>query len=74
MDDDDSGVRALNRKMRLNYPVVMGDTELGELYGGVLGLPLVYLIDRQGVIRARFDGETDPRLIEAQVKILLDTH
>lgn len=73
MDDEPAGVRALDRKMHFNYPVVMGDTELAELYGGVLGLPLVYLIDRKGVIRARFDGETDPKLIEAHVKILLDT-
>jgi peroxiredoxin len=73
MDDEDSGVRALDRKMHLNYPVVMGDVKLGELYGGVLGLPMIYLIDRKGIVRARFEGETDPRLIEAQMTILLDT-
>jgi peroxiredoxin len=71
MDDDDSSALAVEKKMHLNYPVVMGDEKLGELYGGILGLPVVYLIDRDGVIRARFDGETDPHLIEVELNRLL---
>ena len=72
MDDDDSSALAVEKKMHLNYPVVMGDAKLGELYGGILGLPVVYLIDRDGVIRARFDGEVDPHLIEAELNRLLE--
>jgi peroxiredoxin len=71
MDDDDAPVRKLAAKLSLNYPVAMGDARLGMLYGGVLGLPLTYLIDRQGVVRARFQGETDPAAIETQLKQLL---
>ena len=71
MDDDISPVRALNRKLHLNYPVVMGDEKLGELYGGILGLPVTYLIDRKGAIRARFQGEIDLNKIEAELKELL---
>jgi peroxiredoxin len=71
MDDDDSSALAIEKKMHLNYPVVMGDAKLGELYGGILGLPVVYLIDRAGVIRARFDGEVDPHLIETELSRLL---
>jgi peroxiredoxin len=71
MDDSDSPVRTLNRKLHLNYPVMMGDERLGELYGGILGLPVTYLIDRRGVVRARFQGETDLSKIEGQLKVLL---
>jgi peroxiredoxin len=71
MDDDDSPVRPLDRKLNLNYPVVMGDEKLGELYGGILGLPVTYLIDRNGVIRARFQGEADLGKVEEQIKLLL---
>jgi hypothetical protein len=49
----------------------MGDEKLGELYGGVLGLPLIYLIDRDGNVRAKFQGETDLKIIETQLKVLL---
>jgi len=72
MDDDPALARKLAAKLRLNYPVAMGDEKLGELYGGVLGLPLTYLIDRKGIVRAKFQGETDLKTIETQLKALLD--
>jgi cytochrome c biogenesis protein CcmG/thiol:disulfide interchange protein DsbE len=57
--------------MKLNYPVAMGDEQLGNLYGGVLGLPLTYLIDSQGKVQAQFEGEINLKLIEDQFKSLL---
>ena len=71
MDDDPALARKLYKKMKLNYPVAMGDEKLGLLYGGVLGLPLTYLIDAQGKVQAQFRGETDLKLIEEQIKPLL---
>jgi len=71
MDDDPALARRLYAKLKLNYPVAMGDEQLGQLYGGVLGLPLTYLIDRQGRIRARFQGETDLKTMETQMTALL---
>ena len=71
MDDDPALARKLYARLKLNYPVAMGDEKLGELYGGVLGLPLTYLIDRNGEVRARFQGETDLKTIEMRLKALL---
>jgi peroxiredoxin len=71
MDDEASPARALDHKLHLNYPVLMGDARLGELYGGILGLPVTYLLDRRGRIRSRFQGEANLGKIEAQLKILL---
>jgi thiol-disulfide isomerase/thioredoxin len=71
MDDDPALARRLSAKLRLNYPVAMGDEHLGKLYGGVLGLPLTYLIDRNGEVIARFQGETDTKIIEKQLMKLL---
>jgi peroxiredoxin len=71
MDDETAPVRRTVARLKLNYPVAMGDAKLGELYGGVLGLPLTYLIDRNGKIRARFQGEVDPKTIEKILKPLL---
>jgi peroxiredoxin len=74
MDDEPGPARRLYTKLKLNYPVAMGDEKLGELYGGVLGLPLIYLIDRDGNVRAKFQGENDLKTIETQVKALLIQH
>lgn len=71
MDDDPALARKLCEKLRLNYPVAMGDERLGLLYGGVLGLPLTFLIDAQGKVQAQFQGETDLNMIEKQFKPLL---
>lgn len=71
MDDDVDPVRTFLRGVQPNYPVLMGDAKLGELYGGVLGLPVTFLIDRTGIIRARFEGETDLRAIETRLCALL---
>ena len=71
MDDDPDLARKLYKKMKLNYPVAMGDDKLGQLYGGVLGLPLAYLIDTKGKVQAQFRGETDLNLIEERFKPLL---
>lgn len=71
MDDDAAPVRRLLSKLKPTYPVAMGDSKLGEQYGGVMGLPLSYLIDKKGVVRARFQGETDLKTIEKRLDAML---
>jgi thiol-disulfide isomerase/thioredoxin len=71
MDDDPALVRGLYHKLHLNYPVAMGDAPLGELYGGVLGLPVTFLIDRNGEVRAKFEGQTDLGKMKLQWQSLL---
>jgi cytochrome c biogenesis protein CcmG, thiol:disulfide interchange protein DsbE len=71
MDDGPDVAQSFLRQTKLNYSVVMGDEKLGLAYGGILGLPVTYLIDRHGVIRARFQGETDLNAMENALRRLL---
>ena len=71
MDDDPALVRNLYQKLHLNYPVAMGDAKLGKLYGGVLGLPVTFLIDRNGEVQAEFQGETNLDKLESTFRPLL---
>lgn len=71
MDDDATPVLRLMQKRGVNYPVILGDAKLGELYGGVLGLPLTYLIDRNGTVVARFAGETSIETLRRGVEGML---
>jgi thiol-disulfide isomerase/thioredoxin len=73
MDDDPAPVRALLRKHPVNYPVLMGDRELATEYGGILGLPVTFLIDRQGIVAARFKGETRLIPIHRELARLLNS-
>src|SRR5512135_196123 len=71
MDDDEQPVRAAYQKYRLNYPVAMGDEQLGEMYGGILGLPVSFLIDRNGQIRFQHRGGIDLELAQSEIQSLL---
>ena len=71
MDDEPAPVTALLRKRPVNYPIVMGDEQIGTAYGGILGLPVTFLIDRQGNIAARYKGETNLDDLERDLQHLL---
>jgi len=71
MDDVDSAVRMTVQRLHIDYPVLMGDAYLGEAYGGVLGLPVTFLIDREGKIVDKIKGETDLRQVESRVRSVL---
>jgi cytochrome c biogenesis protein CcmG, thiol:disulfide interchange protein DsbE len=74
MDDDAQPVRAVYQEYRVNYPVVMGDEKLGEMYGGILGLPVTFLIDRNGKIRFKFTSSARLSQIRGQIEKLLSEH
>ncbi len=72
MDDDAGPVRTLMGKMKLDFPVVLGDAAIGHRYGGILGLPVTFLIGRDGRVEARYAGDAQLTEMEAQVKRLLE--
>jgi len=71
MDDGPEPVRDFYQRYRMNYPVALGNAKIGELYGGVLGLPIAFLIGRDGRIAARHIGATDLSVLEREIKALL---
>lgn len=71
MDDDVPTVLRMFEQYPVNYPVGMGDAKLGELYGGVLGLPVTFLIDTHGIVVKRYEGAVDLKQLEREVQQLL---
>ena len=71
MDDSPDPVRDFCQRFRMNYPVVMGNAKIGELYGGVLGLPIAFIIARDGRIYAKHIGATDISVLEKEIVSLL---
>ena len=61
MDDSPRPVRAFVRKLKPNFPIIHGRRKLGTRYGGILGLPVTFLIARDGRVTARIDGECQSR-------------
>ena len=70
MDDDIDPVRAFQQQYKMNYPVALGSPKLADQYGGVLGLPITFVIDREGRIASRHIGATNPRVFDAEIQRL----
>lgn len=67
LDDSAKPVEKFYAEQKMNYPVAVGDDKLADLYGGVLGLPVAFLIDREGRIITQHTGETDAAVFEKEV-------
>jgi len=71
MDDDAEPARKFSEEFHMNYPIVMGNAKIGEAYGGVLGVPIAFLVDRHGRIAAKHTGATDQAVFDREVRLLL---
>jgi len=73
MDDDAKPVDEFYRQFKMNYPVAVGNEKLAESYGGVLGLPVSFLIGRDGKIAAKYVGAANIPVVEQAIKTQLQT-
>jgi cytochrome c biogenesis protein CcmG/thiol:disulfide interchange protein DsbE len=71
MDDSANTTKKTMQEIRFNYPVVLGDAKLGNLYGGVLGLPLQFLMGTDGKILAIRSGAFAPTALDKEIAAAL---
>ena len=71
MDDDAKPVREFSQQLKMNYPIALGSDKLAQSYGGVLGLPVSFLIGRDGKIAAKYVGAAEIPVVEQEIKTLL---
>lgn len=58
-------VKKLATKMGINYPIVMGSNKIAKKFGEIIGIPVTFLVDREGTVIKRYDG---PREYEEFLK------
>jgi len=73
MDDTPDPVRDFQQQFKMNYPVVMGSARIGDLYGGILGLPVAFLIGADGRIYSKHLGAMEEAVLEKEIVTLLGT-
>jgi cytochrome c biogenesis protein CcmG/thiol:disulfide interchange protein DsbE len=59
------------KESNINYPVVLGDEQVVQNYGGIDAIPTTFIVDRKGNIVARQTGIMSLRQLEAKLKPLL---
>ena len=56
---------------KINYPIVMGNLDVAQLYDANEGIPTTFVIDRTGNIVAKHLGFTDSDIFEKEIKSVL---
>ena len=64
-------VKPFLKKMDVNYPVVLGDQKIAQLYGGIEVVPTTFVIDRRGQLVNQLRGAVGRPNFEAAIKPLL---
>jgi thiol-disulfide isomerase/thioredoxin len=72
VEDDLTSVQSASKQLNINYPVALGDKNLGAVFGGV-GFPTTFVIGRDGRIYSKHAGATSLRILEDEVAQLLAT-
>lgn len=59
------------RQMTMNYPIVLGNDDITEKFGGLFGLPTSIVISRDGKIRKKYIGLVGRDELEKEIDSLL---
>lgn len=59
-------------KQKVNYPVIIGDADLARGFGGVIGVPASFLVDRKGELLRRYDGFATEDELQEEIEKLLN--
>lgn len=71
----DEGGRAMismfSEKFAISYPIAMGTPKVARSFGGIIGIPQSFLVDRQGKIVKSYAGLVDHDVFEKDITSLL---
>ena len=70
--DTSDSIRSFQKDIKQDYTVLRGAEEIGSKFGNGPGLPVTYVIDREGRIRQKFIGPQTRESFEAAIKRVLD--
>lgn len=59
------------QQLTMNYPIVLGNDEIADKFGGMLGLPTSIVISRDAKVVKRYIGLVNEADLEKQIKDLL---
>lgn len=72
---DESGprvVRKLIEKRSINYPVLMADRSIARDFGGVVGIPTSFLVNRNGAVVKKYPGYVPHVVLENDIKRIMN--
>lgn len=70
--DTSESIRSFQKDIKQDYTVLRGAEEIGAKFGNGPGLPVTYILDREGRIRQKFIGPQSQENFEKVIRPLLD--
>jgi thiol-disulfide isomerase/thioredoxin len=67
-----SAVAKLVKKSKINYPVLMADSEIMENFGGVYGIPVSFLVNKEGNVVKKYPGYVPESILIRDIKSILN--
>lgn len=67
-----AGVVPFIKEYKINYPVVYGDMEIIQNYGGIQSIPTSFVINKEGKIVKSYIGLTEKSVYDKVIKKLLE--
>jgi len=64
-------VKPFAKKMKMNYPVVLGGAEVAEAYGGVRAIPTAFIVNQKGEITKKLVGYHPISVFKKEIQALL---
>ena len=71
-DAEEKDISDFARKMRVNYPILLGTEKVAGLYGGLEGLPTNFFLDRSGKVVDHVLGLVSESVFEDNIKKSLE--
>ena len=69
---DTRAVKQFSKDYEINYPIVSGNVNVTQEYGGIRGIPTTFIIDRKGDIKEKYVGYQPRATFENAVIRLLE--
>jgi len=70
-EGDPAPLEKLIVKNSINYPVLIATPDIMRNFGGVTGIPVVFLVNRKGEIVKKYLGYTGHNTLEEEIKMML---
>ncbi|MEK6201987.1 MAG: TlpA family protein disulfide reductase [Desulfobulbaceae bacterium] len=65
-------VAKLVKKRSINYPVLMADEATAQSFGGIVGIPTSFLINKEGNVVKKYAGYVPHSILEKDIKGIMN--
>lgn len=65
-------VATLVKKRSINYPVVMADETTAHNFGGIVGIPTSFLVNKEGNVVKKYPGYIPHSVLEQDIKKIMN--